>query len=213
MKFIDLNNWQRKEHYSFFNKLDYPHFNICANVDITNFYNFIKENNLPFFLSFLFVVSKTANSIDEFKLRIRENVIVQHEYIHPSFTIMTDKNLFGFCPVNFKENFNEFLIESYKKMESSKSNLTLTNEPNRDDYLFITSIPWVSFTSISHPIGMNPASSIPMVAWGKYFKENDKIKIPLSLEVHHALMDGFHIGIFFEKVQRILDNPRKNIII
>ena len=54
MKYIDMENWARKDHYNHFKALDYPHFNICGNIDITQFYKFIKENENPFFISFLF---------------------------------------------------------------------------------------------------------------------------------------------------------------
>nr|WP_307902695.1 CatA-like O-acetyltransferase [Clostridium botulinum] len=43
MKFIDIENWKRKNHYNYFKQLDYPHFNICGNLDITNFYRYIKK--------------------------------------------------------------------------------------------------------------------------------------------------------------------------
>ncbi|WP_428866904.1 CatA-like O-acetyltransferase [Clostridium sediminicola] len=52
---------------------------------------------------------------------------------------------------------------------------------------------WVSFTSITHPIQMNPVHSVPRIAWGKYFEENGKIKLPLSVQVHHSLVDGIHV--------------------
>jgi chloramphenicol O-acetyltransferase len=39
-----MENWTRKGHYNHFKALDYPHFNICGNIDITQFHKFIKEN-------------------------------------------------------------------------------------------------------------------------------------------------------------------------
>ena len=71
MKFVDIKNWERENHYNHFKQFDYPHFNICANVDITEFYRYIKEKENPFFISILYVTTKTANSIKEFRYRIR----------------------------------------------------------------------------------------------------------------------------------------------
>ena len=31
--------------------------------------------------------------------------------------------------------------------------------------------------------------------------------MPLDVQTHHALMDGFHMGRFFEKIQDYLHNP------
>ena len=56
---------------------------------------------------------------------------------------------------------------------------------------------------------MHPVDSIPRVSWGKYFEDNGKIKMPISVQVHHAMMDGLHVGRYFEMIQDILDTPEK----
>ena len=209
MKLIDIENWKRKDHYNFFRQVDYPHFNICGNIDITKFYKYIKENELPFFISILYASTKTANSIKEFKLRIRGDKVIEHETVNPSFTIITDEEVFSFCRSNYTDNFNEFKTNTLKEIEKVKNNISIEDEPGQDDLLYITSIPWVSFTNITHPIQMNPVDSIPRIAWGKYFEEGGNIKLPISVDVHHALVDGVHIGQYFNIIQEILDNPAK----
>ncbi|WP_252249242.1 chloramphenicol acetyltransferase [Clostridium sp. VAP23] len=209
MKLIDIENWKRKDHYNFFRQVDYPHFNICGNIDITKFYKYIKENELPFFISILYASTKTANSIKEFKLRIRGDKVIEHETVNPSFTIITDEEVFSFCRSNYTDNFNEFKTNTLKEIEEVKNNISIEDEPGQDDLLYITSIPWVSFTNITHPIQMNPVDSIPRIAWGKYFEEGGNVKLPISVDVHHALVDGVHIGQYFNIIQEILDNPAK----
>ncbi|MGN2370103.1 CatA-like O-acetyltransferase [Clostridium cagae] len=209
MKLIDIENWKRKDHYNFFRQADYPHFNICGNIDITKFYKYIKENELPFFISILYASTKTANSIKEFKLRIRGDKVIEHETVNPSFTIITDEEVFSFCRSNYTDNFNEFKTNTLKEIEKVKNNISIEDEPGQDDLLYITSIPWVSFTNITHPIQMNPVDSIPRIAWGKYFEEGGNIKLPISVDVHHALVDGVHIGQYFNIIQEIIDNPAK----
>jgi chloramphenicol O-acetyltransferase type A len=209
MKFIDIENWNRKDHYSYFKQLDYPHFNICGNLDITNFYRYIKENELPFFISILYASTKTANDIKEFRFRIREDKVLEHEFVSPSFTVMTEGEVFSFCTVKFIDGFNDFKCNTLKEIEKTKNNMSLEDEPGRDDLLYITSIPWISFTNITHPIQMNPIDSIPRISWGKYFEDSGKIKLPLSVQAHHALVDGVHVGQYFNTIQEILDNPVK----
>lgn len=207
MKFIDIENWKRKDHYNYFKKVDYPHFNICGNLDITKFYSYIKENDFPFFVSMLYVSTKAANNIKEFRFRIREDKVIEHKTVSPSFTVMTEGEIFSFCTSSFIEGFKEFKNNTLKEIEKVKNNVIIKDEPMRDDLLYITSIPWVSFTNITHPIQMNPVDSIPRISWGKYFEENGRIKLPISVQVHHALVDGIHIGQYFNIVQEILDNP------
>ncbi len=209
IKFVDIENWERKNHYNHFKQLDYPHFNICANVDITEFYRFIKEKESPFFVSFLYVATKTANSIKEFRYRIREDRIIEHEIVSPSFTVMSLNEVFSFCTAKFTDKFSDFKINTSKEMEKIKNTISVEDDPGRDDLIYVTSIPWISFTSITHPIQMNPVDSIPRISWGKYFEENGKIKLPISVQTHHALADGIHVGKYFETIQEILNNPVK----
>lgn len=207
MKVIDIEKWERKKHYNYFKGLDYPHFNICGNLDITKFYSYIKENKNPFFISFMYAATKTANNIKEFRLRIREDKIVEHETVSPSFTVMTENEVFSFCTAKFIDGFKNFRTNTSKEIEKIKNNAVIEDELGRDDLLYITSIPWISFTNVTHPIHMNPVDSIPRISWGKYFEENGKVKLPLSVQVHHALVDGVHVGQYFSLIQEILDNP------
>lgn len=209
VKFLDVKSLERKDQYNHFKQFDYPHFNLCANVDITEFYRFIKKKEYPFFISILYATTKTANSIKEFRYRIREDKIIEHEIVNPAFTVINSNEVFSFCNVKFIDEFNEFKINTSTEIDKAKINVSLKDEPGCDDVIYMTSIPWVSFTSLTHPIQMNPVDSIPRIAWGKYFEENGKIKLPLSIQVHHSLMDGVHVGHYFNKIQEILNNPAK----
>lgn len=75
---------------------------------------------------------------------------------------------------------------------------------NRNDLAVIhgTTLQWLSFTSLKHPRnGDEGSKGIPKFAFGKMFTENNTIKIPFSVEVHHALMDGYHVGKFIALYQ------------
>ena len=90
-------------------------------------------------------------------------------------------------------------------VENAKNTPTLTNKPGRDDYLFMTAIPWVSFTSFKHPLNLRSPDSIPRFAYGRFFEQNNKQLMPLAVQGHHALLDGIHAGSFylrFEELQR-----------
>lgn len=206
-RYIDMENWDRKEHFNLFNQFSYPHFNLCANLDITNYYKYIKEHDIPFFISITYLVSKVANSIPEFRQRIREDKVIEHETVSPSFTVMTESRLFSYCPVNYIDDFSIFKARAMESMEKVKKNFSLEDEAGRDDLLYITSIPWVSFTSMVHPIQMNPVDSVPRIAWGKYFEENGRMKLPLSIQMHHSLADGLHVGEYYNTLQELLEHP------
>ena len=73
-------------------------------------------------------------------------------------------------------------------------------------------MPWVSFTSVMHPLHMNPPDSVPRITWGKFFEEGPTLKMPLSVQAHHALLDGVHLGRYYSLVQEYLDHPEDVLV-
>lgn len=207
MRHIDLQTWPRRRHFEIYHAFDYPHFNLCANVEITAFYPFVKQRAFSLNTTLVYLFSRVANALPEFRYRIREGQVVEHEVVHPSTTILAEGDLFSFCTIPYVEDYSTFAEQAEAISARAKLNPTLEDEPGQDDLLFMTGIPWVSFTGMVHPIHMHPVDSVPRISWGKFFAEGSALKLPLSVQAHHALMDGVHLGRYFMQVQAYLDQP------
>lgn len=207
MRHINLENWVRRDHFKTFSTYDYPHFNLCANVDISAFYPAVKRRGVSFTVAFTYLLAKAANTIPEFRYRIRGEGVVEHEIVHPAITLLLDNDLFTFCSFTYVDDFSEFAAEAAQRIAYIKEHPTLEDEPGKDDELYMSALPWVSFTGVLHPLKLYPADSIPRFAWGKFFEEGQSRKMPLSVQGHHALMDGLHMGRFYIVVQEYLDQP------
>jgi len=204
-----MENWNRKEHFNFFHRMDYPQFNTCMNIDISKFYEYTKKENLSFYYATVHAVTKITNSIDNFRYRIRDGKVVEHDLIHPSFTDMNNEkadDLFKMVTVDFRESMHEFVPYAKKQSLDQKNYFSLDKLIGRDDLIYITCIPWISFTHISHTITLNKNDAVPRISWGKYFKENRKILLPFSIQANHALIDGYHVGKFVEMLQEYFDH-------
>lgn len=207
MRVIDMNTWPRREHYEFLSAFNHPHFSMCANVDVTAFRPAAKEEGVSFTVAFLYVLARAANAIREFRYRIRAGIVVEHEVVHPALTLLGDDDLFCFCTAGYVEDFAEFAVGAAARMAHAKEHPSLKDEPGQDNVLYISAMPWVSFTSFAHPMRLHPTDSIPRFAWGKIFEEGGSLKMPLCVQGHHALMDGIHLGRFYANVQELLDEP------
>ena len=207
MRYIDMQTWSRSKHFRVFSSLNHPHFNMCVNVDLTAFYPFVKRNGYSLTVSMVYLISRASNAIPEFRQRIRGDQVVEHEIVNPRFSILIDKDLFSFCAVDYAEDFSEFARRAAKNIAYLKAHPDLEGNPETDDVLYMSPIPWVSFTSFTHPMQFHPADSIPRFAWGKYFQESDTLKMPLSVQGHHAVMDGIHMGRYYETIQDYLHHP------
>lgn len=206
MKKIELKDPHRVKHFEFFNAMTNPHFSITAAVDITGMDN--PDSPGSFNTRMVYLISRAANEISYFRQRIRGNEIIEHEKVNPSFTVPTEQSeMFSFCSVEYFPDYPEFRSAAELKVQKMKTDPSLEDEPGRDDYLFLSAIPWLRFTHIQHAMNYDPCDSVPRISWGQYYKEDDKLMIPLAVQVHHAVMDARHMALLFEKIKVLAANP------
>jgi len=207
MRYVDMQQWLRRDHFEFFNTFNHPHFNMCANIDITRLHAFSKGRGISSTVAILYVISRAANAIPEFRYRMQDGNVVEYETVSPSFTILLNNELFGFCLIDYCPEFITFAVRATSAITDARDNPTLKDPTDRQDLLYMTAIPWVSFTSFTHPMRLHPSDYIPRFAWGKYYQDGDCLMMPLSVQGHHALMDGIHIGRYYGVIQEYLDDP------
>ncbi len=115
-----------------------------------------------------------------------------HDMIHPSFTDMLDgTDLFKMVTVNMEKSILDFSKKAKEKSRNQTDCFVFEDVEGRDDLTYITCVPWVSFTHLSHTISFNKDDSIPRLAWGKYFKENDKLLLHFQYKPTIHLLMGF----------------------
>lgn len=205
---IDQATWSRREHYKTFGSFQFPHFNVCAEVDVTRFRPAVKRAGFSFNTTFIFLVARTANDIPEFRRRVRGETIVEHEVVHPASTVLVDEDRFSFLWLDYRTDLAVFASEARERLAAVQSHLTVETDYSRDDVLYMTAIPWFAFTSFQHPMPSLVADSIPRFAWGKYHESANRLVMPLSVQAHHGLMDGVHVGRYYRQIQHHLDNPQ-----
>lgn len=204
--FLDFETWSRRQHFYFFRPYDNPYFNLCAEVDITAVKGRAsKDPQFSLTLAFFYASLKAANEVEPFRYRIRDQRVWVHDVIHGGSTVLRPDESFGFSYFPFNDDFQEFSRFGRAEIERVKGGTELEPRGDEDDLIHYSVIPWVSFTSFSHARRWNTDESIPKLVFGKYFERDGRRLLPVSVEVHHALMDGLHVGRFFEGFQSRLD--------
>ncbi len=199
-KYVALESYKRKEHFEYFNRLAYPYVGITANVDITDFLQKIKTNKWPFFLTFCYCVSKAANDITEFRQRILDDNIIEFERCRTSHTVALDDGTYCYCNLDSNMPIGEYIAYAIREQENARQKRTIDeDEKEALNYFFISTLPWISYTSIIQPVPI-PADSNPRITWGKYFRQEGRTLLPVSVLCHHALVDGIHISRFYEQL-------------
>lgn len=211
-QFLDIDSWNRKPHYLHFKEFDDPFYNMSAEVDVTSALKYSQKHHLSFFHVCLFLTISAANQVKEFRYRNRGEKIWVHDYIHPSCTLLNDNNTFSFCDFAYAETFSQFEQMAQKaKQTPTLPGISTGDEDQRDDVIYYSVIPWVSFKTFTHPKSGGPKNAIPRIGIGKYFTNDTQIKLPISLEVNHMFIDGYHLGQFFQILQNLLDDPETSL--
>jgi chloramphenicol O-acetyltransferase type A len=206
MKEFDIDNWNRKTQFEFFKTYEDPFFNITSNLEVTNLYNFCKKNKLSFSLTCIYVALKSMNEIEEFRLRIKNNKVVIFEKIHIGSTILNEDNTFSFCYYQNNSSIFEFDKAGKKVIDNHKKGIVFEPKEEMLDLVHCSTLPWISFTGFKHARkGDEAEKGIPKIIFGKLFEENQSKKIPFSVEVSHALMDGYHVALLFNKMQQFIN--------
>jgi len=201
---IDMNTYPRRAHFDYFRSLAYPYVGVTAEVEITAFRRITKEKGCNFFHSFLWCAAGAANQIPEMRQRQRGESIVQYDHCHTSHTVAREDGTYVYCDLDPSMPYEAFLRDAEEKQQRAVCCGDIDREAGEEEGLFfISTMTWLTHTALIQPVPM-PADSNPRITWGKFFERDGKILMPVSLLCNHALMDGRHIALFYELLNKKL---------
>ena len=210
MIWIDAQNWDRKPLLDKYSDYMFPYINIGAEIDVTKLYHFAKKNGLSFYCAMIYAATKTALEIKNFKYRIIDGKPVLCENLSPVFTYLPKgEEQFYLVELPFEEDMPEFCKKARNMAEAMahETEHSFMHGKEEVEILYISCIPWIRYTHFIRTIECGGKDNIPRISWGKYAVDKDgKMTMPFSVQVHHALMDGYHVGMYFEKLEAFLDS-------
>lgn len=202
-KVIDETTWKRALHCQIFRNSIEPCYCVTFELDITNFLSKIRDLKYSFTFSLIFLVSKCANDIEEFRYRFLDNHIVLFDRINTAFTYLDkDSELFKVVNVEMQDTLEEYVTIAAQKAANQKDYFT---GPLGNDVFQFSPMPWVNYMHISHTNSGKKDNATPLFDWGKYVERAGKIILPFTVQVHHSFVDGIHIGKFTDALQHQLD--------
>lgn len=205
---LDLNTWARKDHFHFFSRFEEPFFGVCEDIDCTAAYQHAKSTGSSFFLQYLHHSLAAANEITPFRYRISDGEVWIYDQVHASPTINRPDGTFGFAYMDYYEDFATFEAKSKAETERVRNSTGLVPAVSGENVIHYSSLPWISFTAISHARSFSFKDSCPKIAFGKMKEEGGRKLMPVSVHVHHALMDGFHVGQFLERFRQRMNGNK-----
>ncbi len=208
MRTVTFDSPHRRKHFELFRNMNHPHFSVCAHLPVGPWVDAARARGHRLTAALVFLLARAANSIPEFRHRLREDRVVEHDIVHPSFTVATNEaEVFSFCEVELVDDLAAFVARADREIEARRASPSLEDDAGRDDYLFMSAFPWVAFTAVTHAMQLHPHDSVPRITWGKLYGADEELMLPLSAQAHHGLVDGVHMGRFFQTVEAWAREP------
>jgi len=202
---IDVSRWKRRDHFELFRRYKQPFFSVCVDVDVTPLWNACRPPRRPsFFLASLYLMLKAANETEAFRLRLRKRGVWLHDRVAVGPTIARDDETFGFARLELTENLSQFAANGEAAIARIRRETRLAGGQGKDDAIvFHSTLPWFRFTSFTNALPGGD-DSIPRVVFGRCTSDDKSVKMPVAVEVHHALVDGVDVAKFLERFQASL---------
>jgi len=207
MKFhvIDREDWNRERYFEHYFKLKCT-FSMTVNVDITMLLEEVYQKGIKFYPVFIYLISRVVNNHKKFRTCFNdEGVLGYWEEMIPSYTIFhKDDKSFSSIWTDYSGDFRTFYKNYEDDMRCYASVHGFFMKENIPPNVFpISSIPWTSFTGFNLNINNDGDFLLPIITCGKYFNEGNKVMLPVSLQVHHSVCDGYDASKFIEDLQQL----------
>jgi chloramphenicol O-acetyltransferase type A len=202
---LDLDTWNRKEHFLFFKQMDEPFYGITTTIDCTQAYTKAKTLGISFFSYYLHKTLAAVNTVENFRYRIIEDEVYIFDVIDASATVMREDKTFGFSYMAYAEDPIDFAQIVQTEIDRIQTTTGIFTREYPENLIHFSALPWINFTSLSHARSFTWPDSCPKISFGKLMDDKGTQSMPISVHVHHGLVDGYHVGLFIERLQQLMN--------
>lgn len=207
---IDLNTWPMAQSFYYYTQIAPTSYTINVKMDVTLLRRTLKERDYKFFPAYLYLVTRVINQQKQLRAGVWDEVLGYWNTLIPAYPQFHDDDkttsLLWTEYKNCFQDFHEQYLYDTRMYGKSHGILSAKGIPPANTYM-ISCIPWFSFDSFSlHNHGIKDYY-FPSFEAGGLIESSGKIQMPLSVTVHHATVDGYHLKVFFEELQQLMNQP------
>lgn len=210
---IDMQTWPMAQAFHYYTQMAPTSYTVNVNMDVSLLRKELKTKGIKFFPAYLYLVTRAITRQQELRVAVKDGILGYWDCLTPAYPQFhedgkTTSLLWTEYNDNFPEFYNQYLTDT-KLHGESHGILSSKGVPPANAYI-ISCIPWFTFNSFSlHNHGIKDYYVPSFEAGGFTEISNGKIVMPLSVTVHHATTDGYHLKVFFEELQRTMKYPEE----
>ena len=164
-----------------------PTVTLVKTIDVSRLRKVSRKRGLKFNMLLCWCIGKAASRIDETFLLPADGKMFQYDCLAVNVIVPNKKGGISSCDVPFYDDIEQFDAD-YKKLTERVA--MTCKSAFLEEYMIVgtSTLPDTELDCI-----VNQYSGIfnnPFIAWGRYRKGWFKTTLPVSLQFHHAQMDG-----------------------
>lgn len=203
-KRIDKERWARREYFEHYLSNIPCTYSITVKLDITQ----IKKDQRRLYPTMLHRISTVVNRHAEFRTAFNEaGDLGVYSEMHPCYTIFhKDTETFSSIWTEYKPNLDDFCKAYEEDILRYGDRLGLEGKPETPANSFpVSMLPWTTFEGFNLNLPKGNCYLLPIFTMGKFHQADNRILLPMSVQVHHAVCDGFHVCRLINELQELLD--------
>lgn len=202
---IDHATWDREEYFQHYFSHVPCTYSITVKLDIT----VLKSRQQKLYPAMLYYLTTVVNRHPEFRTALNEQgELGVYREMHPSYTVFhKDTETFSELWTEYSADYKAFCNAYEADMQRYGAQKGLIGKPDVPKNIFTVSmIPWTTFDGFNLNLQRGYDYLIPIFTMGKYYHENGRTLLPLAIQVHHAVCDGFHVCRFINELQELVNH-------
>lgn len=201
---IDLDSWPRRAYFNHYFTQVPCTYSAVFKLDITK----LRQRKEKLYPAMLYFLSTVVNRHQEFRMAYRETGEVGfYDVVHPCFTIFhPDTETFSNLWTAYTPDYQAFRAAYEQNLAAYGSRQDIMAHPDTPENTFpVSMVPWASFEGFNLNLQNGYHYLPPIFTMGKFQEENGKTLLPLAIQVHHAVCDGFHLCRLVNELQELLN--------
>ena len=197
---IDRTRWPRRARYEWVQKTGQGPFAVTVPLDVTLL------AGEPLYPALLWLLTQGVNEMEAFRTVATPEGLGIYDHMDPAYTVFhPQEKTFSVLWTPFHPDYQVFRAAYQRDVAAYGASLEWMPQGVRPENTFdVSMVPWMSFSAFHLAATTERPYLLPIFTFGRYYEENGKYWIPLSIQVHHAVCDGFHTCRFINELQEVI---------
>ena len=205
MRYTVVNEYERQKHFDYYRRYRNPFYSMTFELDATRLKAFVDSHGYRTYLNLCYFFTRAAQGIEDFRYRLRDDELVLYEQIHPGLTVPAAGGSFSWAHFVYEPDVHIFNRNARARWPSAEKPPDLT-PMEHENYVYFTAIPGAVFTGFTHAWD-DPSEGAPRVAFGSLINRDDRLWVPVGIQVNHAFIDGRAVGELTRQAQEAFNDP------